>query len=98
MLCAIFAAAAVIRFRSIGRDRVDVRFDGQTFDRRAIVGLPAARKFDVARAWFGDLWQKRCAEAPGMIFDKMGHAPGDTVRRVLRNLESGQSVTVDRAP
>ena len=68
------------------------------FDPTAIVGLPAAQMFDVARAWFGDLWQKRFAEALGMIFDKMGHAPGDTVRRVLRDFESGPSVTVDRAP
>ncbi len=83
---------------SIQGEAADVEFEGKFYRLVSIDNLPTEELLDGSRQYYGVYWRERFSESLVQVMDRMGHPPGETVKLVLRDPESGATWTVDRAP
>jgi hypothetical protein len=76
-----------------------VRFEGQDYDLVSINGLTTRQILNVCRKEYGDNWQKRFAEDLVEVLAAAGQpmAKDNTVKLVLKSVNDGKEVTVERA-
>ena len=81
-----------------GSDAADVEFEGKVYFLESIDDLPTSEILAGSRRYDGRRWIKRFAEDLVEVMDHMGHRPGETVKLVLRDPQSGEINTIDHAP
>ena len=79
-------------------DKADVEFEDRSYELVSIDDLVTKNILDYCKEKYGELWEKRFAEDLVQILDGMGHSPGDTVKLVLRDPQTGKETTIERAP
>jgi serine/threonine-protein kinase len=60
--------------------------------------VPAEDILAASRNRYDELWEKRFVEDIVEVLESMGNPPGETVKLVLRDPESGATRTIDDAP
>jgi hypothetical protein len=76
----------------------EVEIDGKWYALRSINDLPVATIVEFAKEKYDSNWVKRFNEDLVQVLTEMGHPPGETIKLVLRDLETGREKTLDKAP
>lgn len=76
----------------------EVKIDGQWYRLRAIDDVPVQDILDFIHQVEDDRWPRRFAEDLVEMLNKMGNPPGETVKLLVRNVETGEEKTLDKAP
>ena len=81
-----------------GKDRIVIEFQKKQYELVSIDNLTTKKILDSARKQFGGLWMKRFAEDLVEVMAGAGKPTGKTVKLVLRDLKTGKTRTVAKAP
>jgi RNA polymerase sigma factor (sigma-70 family) len=76
----------------------EVRLDDTWYELVSIDDQSDSAIVDFAKEHYNKIWQKRFEEDLVQVMSEMGHEPGDTVKLVLKNLETSEQVTKDKVP
>lgn len=76
----------------------EVEIDGKWYALRSINDFPVATIIEFAQKQYDSLWSKRFNEDLVQVLTELGRPPGETVKLVLRDLETGEETTIDKAP
>jgi len=79
-------------------DRIVVEYQEKQYELVSIDDLTTKTILDSARKQFKTLWRKRFAEDLVEVMEGAGKPSGKTVKLVLRNLKSGKTSTIFKAP
>lgn len=82
----------------LGDGTVKVHYEGREYELLAIDDLETRNILESSRQQFGNLWEKRFVEDLVEVLEGMGHRPGKAVKLVLRDPQTAETRTVDRAP
>jgi Peptidase family S41 len=76
----------------------EVQIDGKWYALRSVDDLPVATIVEFAKEKYDSNWLKRFNEDLVQVLTEMGHPPGETIKLVLHDLETGQEKTLDKTP
>jgi hypothetical protein len=76
----------------------EVNIDGRWYILRSIDGVPVQDVVEFAVLQYGDRWARRFAEDLVETLTKMGNPPGETVKLVVRDPETGKEETLEKVP
>lgn len=71
----------------------EVKVDDTWYELVSIDDQSAESIIDFCKDHYGNIWQKRFEEDLVQAMTEMGHAPGKTVKLVLKDLKSGEEIT-----
>ena len=74
-----------------------VKYDGEFYELSSIEGISSRRLKTVSMVHFGFIWEKRIREDLAEVLEAAGADETTTVRLELKNLDTGEIVTVAEA-
>jgi hypothetical protein len=98
VLAADWARVSPFTKVDIAADTVRVEYDGKMYDLVSIDGLTTEQMLGFCRKTYRDRGEDRFADDLVEVMDAMGKRPADSVKLVLRDAETKQELTIDRAP
>jgi hypothetical protein len=76
----------------------EVNIDGRWYQLRSVDGLAVQDIVEFIRRHDDDKWARRFAEDLVEVLTNMGNPPGETVKVVVRDPETGKEKTLDKVP